>query len=89
MARKPAQKGVTVTFTEAVEVLDHNGDIEQAYAVDQVVDLHPASAQRWISRGMAVAGKTTVAEVVEAAADESAADESAADESAPADDKAE
>lgn len=65
MTRKPAAKGETVTFIEAVEVRDHNGDIEQAFKAGEVVDMNPASAQRWISRGKAVAGKTTVAKATE------------------------
>jgi hypothetical protein len=52
------QKKVTVTFTQDVKVLDHNGEVEQEYKAGQVIALIETSANRWIKRGMAAPGKT-------------------------------
>jgi hypothetical protein len=47
----------TVTFVDSVEVVDHAGAIEFEAAAGDTVDLPAPSANRWIRRGKAVAGK--------------------------------
>ena len=47
----------TVTFVDSVEVMDHDGNIEFKAAAGDTVDLLAPSANRWIRRGKAVAGK--------------------------------
>jgi hypothetical protein len=73
MAAKPKKQ--TVTFTEAVEVRDHNNEIEQSFKAGQTIALEPASARRWITRGKASYGNG----VVEPPADESAGPDETAD----------
>lgn len=46
-----------ITFTQAVEVKDHNGAVEFSAQVGDCVDLVDASAARWVNRRKAVYGK--------------------------------
>ncbi len=48
-----------IKFTEDVEVLDHNGDIEFEAKAGDVVSLVSASCDRWVKRGKAVPVKAT------------------------------
>ena len=46
-----------VTFTHAVEVKDHNGEIEFMASVGDVKELPEASVERWLRRGKCVLGE--------------------------------
>lgn len=46
-----------VTFTHAVEVKDHNDEIEFMASVGDVVELPEASIERWLRRGKCVRGE--------------------------------
>jgi len=39
-----------ITFTDDVEVLDHEDKVEQSFKKGETVDLPAPSAQRWIRR---------------------------------------
>ena len=47
----------TITFTKDAIVLDHNNEVEFERSIGDVCALNPASADRWIRRGMAVEGE--------------------------------
>lgn len=46
-----------ITFTESVRVMDHNQDVDFEAAAGDCVKVSEASAERWIKRGKAIAGK--------------------------------
>jgi len=50
-------KNKTITFIADASVVDHNKNIEFEARCGDVRSLHPASADRWIRRGMAVEGE--------------------------------
>ena len=50
----------TVTFTEGVAVLDHNGAIAFEASAGETIDLPAPSANRWIRRGKAIEGNVKV-----------------------------
>ena len=57
---------VEITFTEGVEVKDHNGEIEFKARRGESGKLPKASAERWIRRGKAVEGKVKLDPELEA-----------------------
>ena len=48
---------IEITFTENVEVLNHNKEVEFEAKRGDVVKLNPASADRWVKRNVAVKSK--------------------------------
>jgi hypothetical protein len=60
----------TITFVDSVKVLDHDGAIEFEAAAGDTVNLPAPSANRWIRRGKAVAGKAAKPVTSEKAAPE-------------------
>lgn len=44
---------IKVKFTQSREVLDADRNVEQAFEAGKTYELNPASAQRWVRRGVA------------------------------------
>ena len=51
-----------ITFTQSVEVRDHNGKVEFAAEIGDQKELNKASADRWVNRRKAVYGKLDMSE---------------------------